>query len=461
MPPEIATFLCFTFILVILVLDKRRNPNVSFVLWIPLFWLMVRGSRPLGLWYNGLTGYSGVANLNAIAWGSSIDRVFLSGCIVLGLYLSLKRNFAWGVFFKENKWIIFLYVVCFISLLWSDHPFVAFKRWIRGIGALSMSVLVLTEPNRFEALKTMMLRCAYILIPISILLIKYYRELGVVYGNYGGAVVCGVATHKNSLGLLCAILGLFFFWNLETMWRDRNSRGFLNSESIINILITIMILWLFGKAQSATSFACLIVGISVYIVLGSSFFRNNPKKIGCYAFIISLCCLLILLFSYEAIFLFSAEHLGRSDTFWSRVLLWKVLLEMETNPLLGVGYDSFWLGERLETLWGIYWWNPTQAHNGFLDVYLELGLMGLLVWAGVIISSFLKVIKTLQIDYDFGRFQFAFLVMFLLHNFTEASMKIRSLFWLVFLFVILSYQHKSKSQSPARFAPKDTRPPLK
>ena len=51
---------------------------------------------------------------------------------------------------------------------------------------------------------------------------------------------------------------------------------------------------------------------------------------------------------------------------------------MKTNPLFGTGYESFWLGSRL--LW--FWQSAglgriNEAHNGCLEVYLQLGIIGL------------------------------------------------------------------------------------
>jgi len=119
MPSEVAAFLCFTFILAALILDIRQKPNVSSALWIPLIWLIIGASRSLSLWVYGLSGYSGVSqsSVDSIEEGSAIDRIFLIIMIILGIYVLLKRKVKWALFFRENKWVIFLYIVCVVSLL--------------------------------------------------------------------------------------------------------------------------------------------------------------------------------------------------------------------------------------------------------------------------------------------------------------------------------------------------------
>ena len=52
---------------------------------------------------------------------------------------------------------------------------------------------------------------------------------------------------------------------------------------------------------------------------------------------------------------------------------------MPINPIFGTGFESFWLGKRLEQLQGIFFFFPNEAHNGYLEVYLNLGLMGLFI----------------------------------------------------------------------------------
>ena len=68
-------------------------------------------------------------------------------------------------------------------------------------------------------------RLSYLLIPLSILLIKYYPHIGKQYDvldrrqHYSGAT-----TGKNMLGALCLVSGLFFFWDTVTRWSDRKER---------------------------------------------------------------------------------------------------------------------------------------------------------------------------------------------------------------------------------------------
>ena len=68
-----------------------------------------------------------------------------------------------------------------------------------------------------------------------------------------------------------------------------------------------------------------------------------------------------------------------------RTGIWQTVLNEPNNPLLGTGYASFWLGERLQRIWALYPRTPLlQAHNGYIEVYLNLGMVGVALLGGVL-----------------------------------------------------------------------------
>ena len=72
----------------------------------------------------------------------------------------------------------------------------------------------------------------------------------------------------------------------------------------------------------------------------------------------------------------AVEALGRNSTLTGRTEIWKLVLGMANNPIFGAGYESFWLGERLQKLWHYYWFPINEAHNGYIEIYLNLGWIG-------------------------------------------------------------------------------------
>jgi exopolysaccharide production protein ExoQ len=112
---------------------------------------------------------------------------------------------------------------------------------------------------------------------------------------------------------------------------------------------------------------------------------------------------------------------------------------MTTSPVIGTGYESFWLGPRVEEIWGRYWWHPNQAHNGYVEVYLNLGMLGLFFLAGLIASVYKKIRQGLISELVYGRFRLTFLAIALIYNFSEAGFKGLHLMWFIFLIIGIEY----------------------
>jgi exopolysaccharide production protein ExoQ len=75
---------------------------------------------------------------------------------------------------------------CEISSLCSDHAFISFKRRIKELRNVVMVLLVLTDRDPIQAVKATMKRSAYLLIPLSVVLIKYYPDLAKGYDQWTG-----------------------------------------------------------------------------------------------------------------------------------------------------------------------------------------------------------------------------------------------------------------------------------
>jgi exopolysaccharide production protein ExoQ len=432
MPPKIALILCILFILGLFIIDSRmksrQQKDVSNALWIPLIWLLISGSRSISDWFHmGPPMKSPDGYLE----GNPVDRVILSILIFLGLYILLKRKIIWQVF-QNNKIIALFFIYCGYSVLWSEYSFVSFKRWIKVVGHLIMIMVILSEQDPFEAVKKVLKRSAYVLMPLSVITIKYFPDLGRDYSRAtGDPMYIGVTSHKNSLGMLCLIFGIFFFWNLlNIMRKDKESVD--PKEKFANIVLFLIVLWLLNISQSATSTACLIVGILFLTGVYLPFIRRNIKYFEIYfIFMILLYVSFQILFDINRVLITS---LGRDMTFTGRTEIWKSLLGMVQNPFIGTGFESFWLGDRAARIWAAYG-RVNQAHNGYLEIYLNLGLIGLSLLIGIIVSSYKKTKKVLITNFEYGSIFMTYLVVFVLYNFTEGVFKGVNIVWFVFILI--------------------------
>jgi exopolysaccharide production protein ExoQ len=261
------------------------------------------------------------------------------------------------------------------------------------------------------------------------LLNKYFPNLGIQYDFWSGApMFAGATTHKNMLGVLCLVSGLFFFWDTVTRWSDRKQRR-TRRIIMVNFAFIVMTLWLLYLANSATSRVCLVIGCLVIAAVHSSWGKRHPRLLK--ALIpASFCLYLILAFGFD-INAKLAPAVGRNSTLTDRTLIWKMLLNMHTNPIVGTGYDSFWLGSRLEWVARTYSY-INESHNGYLEVYLNLGLIGLFLIVALLITSYRNICRKLTPFSNIASLSMALWTVALFYNMTEAAIKI-SLMWVVFL----------------------------
>ena len=239
-----------------------------------------------------------------------------------------------------------------MSVFWSDFPFVSFKRWFRDLGNYLVILVVLSDPHPLEAVRTLLRRLCYLLIPLSILLIKYYPHLAIQYRGMDMALPSsvGAATSKNMLGNVCLISGIFFFWDTVTRWSDRKER---RTKRIIqlNVAFMAMTLWLLHLSNSATSRVCLAIGCLVIVAAQSRWGKRHLTFVKV-VIPVTFCLYIILAFGFDLNGQL-ASQVGRDPTLTDRTLIWRTVLSLHTNPLVGTGYESFWLGPRLERVWQV------------------------------------------------------------------------------------------------------------
>jgi O-antigen ligase len=367
--------------------------------------------------------------------GSPLDAGVYCALIAAGLYVLHQRRVSLSEIVRNNQWLTIFLLYCFVSIVWSDFPFVAFKRWIKILGHPMMVLIVLTEPDPEEALVRLMKRCAYVIVPVSILFIKYYPEWGRGFDLWTGeATNNGIATGKNMLGADCLILGLFFFWHLLQTWRVDRGRT-RRKELLLIAGFLIAIWWLLAKAQSSTALASLLVAVLIVVLLGQPIV--NKRMIGTY-----LVVGIVIYALADATLGVSGrviELLGKSPTLTDRTTLWEDVLKVKINPILGAGFESFWLGERFKQFAETRWWQPNQAHNGYLETYLNLGLVGVFILIGLLIATFRKTRLELLRNFEFGRFRLGFLAVVVLFNWTEATFKALHPVWFIFYIIAMDY----------------------
>ena len=430
MPPFLALLLWFVLLLALLWADPAKDSNVSVALWLPVIWMFIIGSRLPSQWLGGQTGTAAAV----LQEGNPLDRTIDLILILLAITTLMLRSFQWHKFFTRNLALMAFLSFALISIVWSDFPFVAFKRWFRDLGNYLMILVVLSDSYPLEAVRALLRRLSYLLIPLSVMLVKYFHGLSVNYNVWTGiAEYTGAATSKNMLGVACLVSGIFFFWDTVTRWPDRKERR-TKRILLVNYALLGMTLWLLHLSSSATSRVCLAIGCLVILAAHSKKFKRHP---GLLKVLIPTSFLLYLLLAFGLDLNGSfASAVGRDPTLTDRTKIWAGVLSIHTNPLVGTGYESFWLGPRLQLIWPLIG-HVNEAHNGYLDIFLNLGGIGLALLLVFMIASYRKICKRITSAPALASLSLALWTVMLFYDMTESAFR-GGLLWVTFLLAAIA-----------------------
>ena len=426
--PHLILFSFLAFAIWLIRHDTKLRNGISPALWIPTLWMGIIASRPVSAW----TGISGSGDTLD---GSPADRAFFLLLILAGLLVLSRRAVNWGWLLSQNLPILVFYGFLLISVIWANSPFSSFKRWFKESGNIVMVLVILTDPRPLEAFRAVFVRCAYLLIPLSLIFIRYFPDLGRRYNQHSGAMeAVGVTFQKNSLGTMILACGLILLWDwLQRLGDEKKARG--AAEKYAPPIVLGIAAYLIFLCDSKTSILSLALGSLIILSIRFSALRQKLSDFGVYALLgVGLFFLVDREFGIsEAII----RSLGRDMTFTGRTEVWAELLKVGTDSMLGTGYMSFWDDQRFQSK--LPYWVAFSAHNGYIEVYLAGGWIGIGALSVMILGVIVKISRALGDGSDYSAVRFAVLVMALIANFAESNFACMTP--LGFLFILAAIGH--------------------
>ena len=268
---------------------------------------------------------------------------------------------------QESRLIIALCAVVVLSAL-SANAVVLTAR--RGVLLSLMTLFAIYAASCFELDEQLSLFgwMSVIVIFGSTFMAIFVPEFGISHDLHAGAVK-GLFPHKNILGrqMVFAILVLAVGKPLSIPSWLRNS-----------CLVFGCVLLILSKA--ATSILALGICVAMYPIF--LLLRVPTKK----TLPLWVSFLPVMALGVGALFVESnvvLELLGKNSTLTGRTAIWGFVLRSISNrPLFGYGYESFWnvRTPELAKLALVTSFHAPHAHNGFLDILLAVGIIGMLVF---------------------------------------------------------------------------------
>lgn len=316
--------------------------------------------------------------------------------------------------------IVAVVVFVFASTLWSQSWPLTIRRSI----ALALTVVFGTYfASRFSCRQQ--LRMLSVTFGICIIF-SFGFELLKLNPNEGIAGWYGIFYLKTQLGANMVISTLvFLFWKkLEPQKMFVAVIGvsgslalvFLSRDvtSIMSVVILLILLpfvqWAFRR-----SVAWAIATVSMFLCFGA------------------LCVLYIGAHLQQVTGL-----LGKDPQLTGRLPLWILSTAMALQrPWFGYGFNAFWLPDTIyvRRIWQILGWMPPHAHNGVLELWLELGVVGTAIFFLGFGYYVLRAVKFLRSTSDpAAAWPLIFLLLFFLANLTETSfLQANSVFFVLYV----------------------------
>lgn len=219
---------------------------------------------------------------------------------------------------------------------------------------------------------------------------------------------------------------------------------------------------LLGMAHSSTSLACFLLGSGVMLAAHLRAIRRRPSRVHLLCLAVALVGVFGMVFEGTGGI---ANTLGRESTFSGRTEIWAALISAASNPIIGAGFESFWNSPNVlifqRTLNLAHWYRPeryNEAHNGYLEVYVNLGWLGVCLIVLILATGYSRACKTFGRDRELGSLMLAYVICGAIYSITEAGFRTLNAMWIFMLLAVVSvsgvdgrlFGNRSPNRSRAR-----------
>ncbi len=297
-----------------------------------------------------------------------------------------------------NRVIVALCALVMLSAVWSVAPGLSAKRSVVHLNTALLALYMGGRLDLDEALRCVAL-AAFASAAASLVLAVAVPSIGVMhsFGLFGKWR--GVYTHKNELAQAMAIgviAQAYLTVRGRALWSSSYPTDIPTAAGRITGLgIVALELLLLVRAGSATGLAVAAVSLTAYAVLLVAGRGGLPAKALLAVGPAAVLGVASLLAFFPVIL---TRVSGKDATLTGRTELWAgVIQAIGDRPWLGYGFQAFWSGADADAIeiWRIIRWNAPNAHNGYLEVLLGLGLAGLMVAIAVVVQALVRAMRLL------------------------------------------------------------------
>lgn len=371
--------------------------------------------------------------------------------LIPAIVISLIRYFVWfastiliGLRWKQSlavaskdKFLWILIILILQSYIWSDFQNLTY---VEGREVWQMTSFALYFASRFTLKEQVQLIAITFGIGgiLSTIVGAFFPATGQHIEDHPGAWK-GIYDYKNTLGSMMIIGSLAFFLlplnNLKTPIRKKIGR--ILKYSGIALFLAVVLL-----CTSKTSLVVYFLLVGILIFYGKYRWQGKITVIYLDISILVLGCVGTLVFSNWVNIL---SGLGKDHTMSGRTLMWEVMIQrIMERPWLGYGRGAFWVrasGYPAQVGGAVsHVFVAPHGHNGFLDLMLDVGLIGFTLFMICFLVAFARSLKrAYAAKSSEDLWPLAFLLFLAMNNIMESYLlRLANIYWVLFVAAVLS-----------------------
>lgn len=351
-------------------------------------------------------------------YGGIVSQILAYGGIVV-LVLSNLRRIARYV--GAMQWTAALAVLAIGSAAWSQFPLLSLRRsllfTLAGFFGLYLAV-------RFPLRRQLSILgvAMSVLALASIVLAVCSPKLGLDASAGHHQNWQGVFTQKNACGRAMVLASAVVLAD----WR-------ISLPKFAGFLLFVFVLFMSGS-RSAWAAEAAILALFAWLAVAKRIDRRGRIIFD------ALTVFLGAVFVGGVLYLLPVllPVIGRDPTLSGRTEIWnQVWRYIQQRPVLGWGYSAFWHGIEGESfnVAAALRFVVFHAHNGFLEIWLELGLPGLALFALSYLRAWRKLLPVLRSSsVSRGTWMTSVLVLIFLYSLDENTLlTFNGMFWVLYV----------------------------
>jgi O-antigen ligase len=328
---------------------------------------------------------------------------------------------------QRSGWIIALCGLAVASAAWSYDVQLTFRRGIL-LSAMTMFAIYVGSCFDWDEQLDLFGWLSVIAVVGSALMAIFVPYYGISHDVHAGSLK-GLFPHRS-------IMARQMVFAILTLWlgKPKGLPNWLRKSTLASACVLLVL------SNAATSMIALVACIAMYPGL---YLLKLPRRRT-----LPLWVPLTPLFGM-AIYLVLANFnsllalVGRSSTLTGRTAIWNAtLMEISKRPWFGYGYDVFWnrYSPDLAGVIGVLQFRPPHAHDGYLDIVLALGRVGLFLFLGGFITCVWRAGRLFVANEIHGaRWPLFVLIFFAIFNITESNiLRPLTFLWVPYVVVYVS-----------------------